>query len=455
MSHHGTLAFLPVITKARELEARVLLAAHLVRRGFRVVLGEPSFVDYRARHARNGLWFSPLLVPAAAQRLMDLKARGHRIIAWDEEGLVYPDPEWYFPNRVGPGSARAADMLIAWGDKAARDWEVTLPADASRPLPWGNARLDLLREPYRALYFAKAKELRRRFGDFALVNTNFDLVNHADGPGGLLARLRASGRIRGDRDEAQFARWGEYRQSMLDAFIEGLPQLHDARPDLQFIIRPHPSEDPRPYRDLAVAYPRMSVEPAIDPVFAWILASRAVIHNSCSTAVEAYMLGVPPIAYMPEEVPGAGMDSPLPNLLSLQCSNWRGVASQLRDILAEPERDWVTSAQRDAARTYIGSLEGEHFVSRLADAALHMVASRPRSELGAPPMARRLRRMGGALAEKTGLRQRVKPDDRRRFPGLQLGEMNELAASIGSLAGVALQASRLEPNTYLIEKSAD
>lgn len=455
MPRPDMLAFLPVITKARELEARVLLAAHLVKRGFRVVLGEPSFVDYRARHARNGVWCSPLLVPAAEQRLLDLKARGHRIIAWDEEGLVYPDPDWYFPNRVGPGSARAADLLIAWGDKAARDWEVTLPNDASRPLPWGNARLDLLREPYRALYLAKARELKARFGDFALVNTNFDLVNHADGPGGLLRRLRASGRIRGPQDEAQFARWGQFRQSMLDAFIDGLPRLHDACRDLHFVIRPHPSEDARPYRDLAAAYPRMSVEPAVDPVFSWILASSAVVHNSCSTAVEAYMLGVPSIAYTPGEVPGTGMDSPLPNLLSLQCTDWPDVISQLREIVAEPGRDWATDAQRDAARAYIGSLEGEHFVSRLADAALHMIASLPCSELGAPPVARRLKRMGGALAEKAGLRQRVKPDDRRRFPGLEQGEISELATSIGSLAGVALQASALEPNTYLIEESAD
>lgn len=455
MSRSGMLAFLPVITKARELEARVLLAAHLAERGFDVVLGEPSFVDYRAQYARNGLWFSPLLVPAAERRLLALKARGHQIIAWDEEGLVYPDPQWYFPNRVGAGTMRAADLLVAWGDKAVHDWELTLPTDVPRPLPFGNARLDLLREPYRALYLSKAKELADRFGDYVLVNTNFDLINHADGPGGLLRRLRASGRVRGERDEAQFARWGEFRQAMMDGFLEGLPLLHQACPDLHFVIRPHPSEDAQPYRDLARAFPRMSVEPATDPVFAWVLGSRAVLHNSCSTAVEAYMLGVPPIAYMPTNVPGAGMDSPLPNLLSLQCADWVQVASQLRDVLANPGHSWPTAAQREAARTYIGSLEGAHCVSRLADVALQMIGSNASGELGAPPLTRRLRRMAGSLAERAELRQRVKPDDRRRFPGLERSEIDALAASIGSLAGVALQAIPLEPNTYLIKKAAD
>ena len=449
------LAFLPVITKARELEARVLLSAHLAKRGFSVVLGDPSFVDYRARYARNAICFCPLLVPAAEPRMRALKARGHTIIAWDEEGLVYPDPEWYFANRVGPESAKLADALIAWGGVGARDWQPTLPPEASRPIALGNGRLDLLREPYCRLYSAKAEQLKRRFGDYVLVNTNFDLVNHADGEGGLLRRLRASGRVRGKEDEAQFARWGQFRQAMFDAFMQGLPRLHDALPQLHFVIRPHPSENLKPYQDLAQTYPRMSVEPAKDPVFAWILGSRAIVHNSCTTAVEAYMLGVPPIAYAMREAPGAGMDSPLPNLLSTICESWSEVAACLEALCDGRSFPWPAPTQREAAQAYIGSLEGDHSVSRLADLAVEMVGRMPPGELGGPPFARRAKRAMGAAADKIGLRQRVKPDDRRRFPGLAQTEVDELLGAIGPMAGVQLQATAIEPNTYLIKAAAD
>lgn len=121
------LAFLPIVTKARELDARVLLAAHLARAGFRVVTGSQSFVDYRARYARNAVVFSPLLVPGVDRRLKVYRAQGHKVIAWDEEGLVYPDPAWYFANRVDNLATQQADALIAWGEVAGRDWQQTLP----------------------------------------------------------------------------------------------------------------------------------------------------------------------------------------------------------------------------------------------------------------------------------------------------------------------------------------
>ncbi|EJL28327.1 surface carbohydrate biosynthesis protein [Novosphingobium sp. AP12] len=446
------LAFLPVVTKTRELEARVLMAAHLVKRGFSVVLGDPSFVDYRARHARNAVCFSPLLVPAAEKRLIALKARGHTIIAWDEEGLVYPDPQWYFSNRVGAGPAKLADALIAWGDQAASDWLMTLPANAHLPLPLGNGRLDLLRFPYRELYSAKAEELKDRYGVYALVNTNFDLINHADGEGGLLKRLRAGGRIRDGRDEEKFALWGEFRQAMFDAFMVGLPALHEALPHMNFVIRPHPSEDVGPYRELAARHERIFVEPANDPVFAWIIGAQAIIHNSCTTAVEAFMLETPPLAYVPPHTPGMGMDSPLPNLLSIQCESWDEIIERLRMLPAESRHAWITPAQLTAAKGYIGSLEGDHSVSRLAELAFRMAEAKPPARLGRPPFARRFKRKLGHAADAAGLRQRVKPDDQRRFPGIGKNEMAALAASIGNLAGVTLKTTEIEPSTYLIEE---
>ncbi|HKX78278.1 MAG TPA: surface carbohydrate biosynthesis protein [Novosphingobium sp.] len=454
--NHPRIAFLPILTKARELDARVLLAALLAKRGFRVIVGNKSFVDYRARFARNAIYLCPFLVPVAEPRLRAFAERGHRIIGWDEEGLVYPDPNWYFSNRVGAGPARLCEALVAWGPASARDWLGTLPAEAPRPLSWGNARIDLLREPYRALHREEAESLRRRFGRYVLVNTNFDMVNHHDGRGALLRKMEASGRVATARDRERFADWERFRQTMFDAFLDGLPRLHQAMPDVNFVLRPHPSEDPAVYRVLAQRLPRLFVHPPEGSVLPWILGAVATVHNSCTTAVESYMLDVPVIAFDPPGVgEGAGdaMESPLPNMLSRRVPDWPGVAAALRELTDGPEADWITPDQRIVARDYIGSIVGPTASERIAQLAVEMAEKMPPSQIGRPGALRRARRAAGALAEVAGLRTlHSSKDDLRRFPGLPKQEIEALARRIGMLADVKLRVIAFERDTYIVER---
>ncbi len=58
-------------------------------------------------------------------------------------------------------------------------------------------------------------------------------------------------------------------------------------------------------------------------VLPWLLASRALVHNGCTTAVEGYAMGVPAVAYLKTFDPQYDMDfQGLPNRLSLQCFNF-------------------------------------------------------------------------------------------------------------------------------------
>lgn len=452
-AHGGELpvAFLPVVTKAREIEARVLLAAHLVRRGFRVVVGRPGEVDYRAAHARNGVYFSPLLVPATEPRLAQMRARGHAVIGWDEEGLVYPDPDWYFANRISPAAARHADVLIGWGSIPSADLKAALPPDLPPVLPLGNGRIDLLLPPYRQLYADAGRALAERFGRYVLVNTNFDLVNHVDGPDGLLRRMRASGRLATERDADRFAAWGRFRQAMFDAFLAGLPRIAAAVPELTFVIRNHPSESAAPYRALAADVPNLTVEPPAGPAMPWIAGATAILHNSCTTAVEAFLMGVPVIAFDPPDLPAA-MDSPLPNLLSRRAADWDAVIALVERCRDGDVLDWVLPDQHQAARDHIGGLEGQTSSDRLAELAAELVGGRGAHRLGRPDPVRRLRRGTGMVMRALRLRTDNLEASRHRFTALSLEEMVDLNHRIGTLAGHVPSVSAMRGNgIFLME----
>jgi hypothetical protein len=69
--------------------------------------------------------------------------------------------------------------------------------------------------------------------------------------------------------------------------------------EINFVIRPHPSESFVEYNKIASNYSNVKVEKRGN-VVPWILASLAVIHYDCTTGMEAALAEVPVISYLPQ-----------------------------------------------------------------------------------------------------------------------------------------------------------
>ena len=83
-------------------------------------------------------------------------------------------------------------------------------------------------------------------------------------------------------------------------YLDFIPTLAQKFTNLNFVIRPHPSENMETYRDLE----RDNINVHIiysDSVTPWILASKAIIHYSSTTSIESDCLGIPTIAYIPNQ----------------------------------------------------------------------------------------------------------------------------------------------------------
>ena len=112
-------------------------------------------------------------------RMFDILRRlGHEIVAWDEEGLLRePDAE-YYRWRLSPETMGRVSHLIAWGADYARVLNA-YPGYHGAPIHiTGNPRIDLMRSELKDYYQPQVDDIRRRFGKFVLVNTNFSKVNH-------------------------------------------------------------------------------------------------------------------------------------------------------------------------------------------------------------------------------------------------------------------------------------
>jgi hypothetical protein len=105
-----------------------------------------------------------------------------------------------------------------------------------------------------------------------------------------------------------------------------IPELSKNFKDHNIIIRPHPSENHDIWKKIAKNYPNVFVVHSGN-VIPWIMSADVLIHNGCTTAIEAYLLGIRAVAYRPLIV--EDLETKFPNEISVQTYN----IEELVDVL--------------------------------------------------------------------------------------------------------------------------
>lgn len=357
---------LPIEVAARELDGKLLLAILAAQRGMNVVLGPRHVLDlddygpsiYLAKNVRGRRVFESAL------------ARGYSLVAIDEEALVrFPDSIQRL--RTDSASLQLPRLLFACGADNADYWKRNYPISAEKIVETGNPRLDLLRPEFRTFYSKDVARLRERYGPFVLLNTNFSIVNH-------FRNGHTSFRSSPEADPAEFERaWRglkEHKLQLMACFKEAIPSLARALEPTRLVIRPHPSEDPTTWMFASQAE-NVSVV-AEGSAIPWILASQGLIHNGCTTAVEAAILGVPSIAYKPRD--SALFDLHLPNLLSIPVRT----QTQLIEAVRELKKCSSSPIDKSILSSHVSALEGplaaERIVRSFSKFASRLSESSPR-----------------------------------------------------------------------------
>jgi surface carbohydrate biosynthesis protein len=332
---------MPVENQVRELDSKLLFACVAARRGFSSVIGPRREMHIQITSFPRSIYLAKSIPVHRNIIFKIMRKLGHEIVAWDEEALVHPQAETYYKRRVCPLGIRYVSHLFAWGEDNAALWRQYPELPIGLPIHvTGNPRGDLLRPKMRALFEGDAEELRKTYGDFILVNTNFNHVNAFSRDLNLFRPVTKPGQepsfgraARGmSRDYAEGLR--DHKQDIFEEFQKLIPNLEKAFPDYNIVVRPHPTENPHIYQHIAAQCDRVQVTNEGN-VVPWLVATKALIHNSCTTGVEAYAMGVPAISYRAavNEYYDYGFYR-LPNLLSHECFDFKELQVTLERILS-------------------------------------------------------------------------------------------------------------------------
>lgn len=418
--------FLPCENKAREFDAKLLLAGILAERGHVVYVGSRNLMHLALARLPRGIYLGKDVRHSSRHVARLLRLLGQRFVAMDEEGLIYYSRADYVRLRVHPQVLAAAEKLLAWGPDNAQAWREASCYDGTPIVETGNGRMDLLRPDFMGLHQREAEAIRARHGRFVLINTNFGSLNHFFKNLTPLAPPEKLGEA-ADPWQAELSR---HRYAVFNAFTALVPQLAKAFPERHFIIRPHPSENHEVWQKAAGGAANVAVINQ-GSVVAWLLACDSLIHNSCTTGIEAYLLNRRALAYLP--VRSARFDLHLANDLGIAAESADQVIGLLREGFATGE----AAAARSPAREAVIARHISNTGGRLASEAI----ADELEGLASPRGSRVLRPLGMAYAEARALIKRRNAHrtghksniayTHHRFPPTPLAEASQRLRDIG------------------------
>ncbi len=443
------LLLIPVENQVRELDPKLLLACVAARHGFSSVIGSRREMEMRIDSFPRSIYLSKSMTVRSLLFFWVASKFGHDLITWDEEALVHLPPETYFSRRLHPSAMRYITHLFAWGEENAELWRRYPHLPPGIPIHvTGNPRSDMLRPELYGYYADEIASIREEFGDFILVNTNFNHVNAFGDDMNLFKPVKRPGQrprfgraARGmSREYAEGLR--DHKLAVFDDFKRLLPELEKRFPAYTIVVRPHPTEGHDAYQKIAARCMRVRVTNQGN-VVPWLLTAKALVHNGCTTGVEAFVLRVPAISYRAtvNDVYDQGFYR-LPNALSHQCFTLEELAATLERILkgtlGRPEGDELLLL----VRHHLAGMDGDRLACERMVDVLERIAieqAEPIPNAVVHRVDRWLARQGLQLLRQIKSHlpgSHNRPEfQRHRYPGLPLDEVRALIARFQRLLG--------------------
>ena len=371
------VVYISLELKARDLDARLLVAAEAVKLGLNVVIGQQWALSKNIHSMPTGVFLFKTVNEIQAGYMKDAAVAGHAITASDEEVFACAC-DACFESGMGPTAAEFLDMFFAQGQRHADTVIGQYPSLSDSVSVTGNPRIDLLSAWGRASFEKQATEIREEVGDYILFNTNFGWINSIWNAREDTKQIAIRTGHLVPNDPASVAAyeteldWERTNMAELEKVVEW---MQTGLPGFKAVIRPHPAEDPDYWKAKYSASPHVLIADNT-PHIPWTMGSAALVHTTCSTGMEAALLEVPAISITPR--PNAPQHAYImSNLVNPTVQN----AEQAIDVLTSLIRNasgpmTQTDQYLDTLNEFYPDREGGTAAALIADGLLNVVKSK-------------------------------------------------------------------------------
>ena len=298
-----SVIYLPIETKSREMDSRLLIGQLLAKAGYSVILGQPSVLE---KHALKvpGVYLHNRHTKGDEELVSRLTLAGNRVAAIDEEALHQDDPDFWVENGTGPETLNLLARVFTNNLGQFESMQGAYPFLKESLIHSGNPRLEILAPGFSRL--RGASRPRKMPENFVLVNTTFAAGNISKTYGGsyvqhishILESVEVSDAVR-RKWLAEASALVSHDRELLCHYVSALKKLSKSFPEAKFVLRPHPSESLSRWKRELKGLRNVVVRNS-GPSYIWIENSMGMIHPGCTTALEASKLSRPALFFKPK-----------------------------------------------------------------------------------------------------------------------------------------------------------
>ena len=323
---------IPIETKVRELDGKLLLALNLLDKGFDIYLGARNGIFRELNYLENAIYLAKSISIENEHRYQKLKNNKNDIFVQNVEGgILYKDVSGHFRNSYPKELMHFVDGVFLYGDELEKKFiEYNSNFPRKNILVSGEPRFDLLKGNLKKYYEPSVIKLKEKYNNYILVNTSFSIANPFVGEKQLFDHMEKSdGYSKEVVDNLRYKNL--YFKDVMNDFIDALGFLSKKYPKINFIIRPHPSESLDNYKEIFKEVKNISVLNKGN-VHPWILASKGVLHYDCTTGIESVLASKPTISYVPKK--DKNIFAWLPTFVSKEVNNLQELDLQINKIVS-------------------------------------------------------------------------------------------------------------------------
>ena len=287
----------------RELDSKLLLGTLAAARGHDVIISDTESIEKGVRRGvlKPGIFHTKSLTPAKQKidRHKDLIKKGNLITSIDEENRV---SHYGFDNfakkRFSEQTIEDSSAVFGWGPDDFETLKKIYPKQSLKFHKTGSPRVDLWR-PLLSKYWSFPKRAPER--PFLLVISNMTYANYAMPFKDLISRERKNGHY--DREPNKlihnFLIAAEHYR-ITAAFMDAIVHLANNNKGYDIVLRPHQNEDIESWEIYLKDVPNVRVIHE-GSITSWVKHAFAIMHNGCTTALEATISDKPLLTYIPFE----------------------------------------------------------------------------------------------------------------------------------------------------------
>ena len=295
--------YLHVEVSGRELDSKLLLAVLAASKGHEVIVSSlgPIIKGLNFKILSPGIFHTKSLTPGKDKidRHQKIVDKGFKITSIDEEsGVDSYGYDKFAKSRYSDFTIQQSSAVFGWGSEDTNTLKKFYVKNSHKIHKTGSPRADLWK-PFFFDYWEAPRRMPKK--SFLLVSTN-QICTNMQSFHEWVKSLKDGGYFERDKDYFKNVFYGmaeDYKK--LYEFIEAIKYLAKHNNGYDVVLRPHPRDNVKAWEIFFEGFLNVHIVRE-DSITTWVKNSFAVMHNGCTTAIEATISNKPILTYIPFEM---------------------------------------------------------------------------------------------------------------------------------------------------------